>query len=67
MATRYQLGKQELKILNQDLTDCELIKQDLDRAEMAGVPNIEHLREAVAKCEERINNLLAHYNPRGKK
>ena len=63
----YQLAKQEIKNLNQGLTECELIKQDLERAKAAGVPNVEHIEEALSVCVDRINSLLQTYNPKGKK
>jgi hypothetical protein len=57
----YKLSPKELRTLNQGLSDCEAIKADLERARIAGVPNIEHIEEAVAKCEEKINALKSTY------
>lgn len=61
--TPFKLSKKELQTFNNDLGDCDLIKQDLERARQAGVPNVEHLEEAVRICEERIAKLKAAYAP----
>lgn len=61
MAKPYQLSKKELDLLNQGLADCHAIKEDLERAKLAGVPNVEHIQQSVDKCEERINQLKAIY------
>lgn len=63
----YKLSKKELQSLNQGLIEIANIKEDLDRARMAGVPNTEYVITACEVCEERINKLLATYNPKGKK
>lgn len=57
----YQLSKNELQKLNQGLADLTAIREDLERAKMAGVPNIEHLENACQTCEDRINALKAVY------
>ena len=61
--TPFKLSKQELKKFNEHLHDCEAIKQDLERAQQAGVPNIEHLLAELESCKERISRLKAAYNP----
>lgn len=62
----YQLSKKEQAILNQGLSDCDAIKQDLERAKMAGVPNVDHIEAALETCQERINKLKATYGARNK-
>lgn len=66
MAERYQLSKKELAMFNQDLKDCQLIKEDLERAKLAGVPNVEFIEEAVTECENRINKLKSTYASKSK-
>lgn len=61
MATHYQLSKKEIALLNQGLSECQAIKDDLERAKLAGVPNVEHIEEAVTTCEDRINKLKSTY------
>lgn len=58
---RYQLTKQDLQKINQGLKDLADIMEDLERAEKAGVPNIEHIKAACSTCEERLNGFKAQY------
>jgi hypothetical protein len=62
----YQLSKKEVADMNRALAECNLIKQDLERARQAGVPNVEHIEEAVSVCEDRINKLKSIYASRRK-
>ena len=61
---KVKLTKQEIERLNRDLRDCKDIKDDLARAKAAGVPNIEHLEDAVKHCEERIASIKQQYAPK---
>jgi len=56
------LSKEELKRMNNNLKDCDDIAEDLERARRAGVPNVEHLEEAVKTCRERIAAIKAVYS-----
>lgn len=57
------LTKVDLKNLNNNLLDCEAICQDLDRAERAGVPNIQFLRDACHQCRDQTIALKKEYFP----
>lgn len=63
----YKLSKKEHADMDRDLIECQQIKDDLERAKMAGVPNVEHIVQAVETCEERINKLKAIYAAKGKR
>lgn len=64
--TPYQMGKREQQLINQVEKDCRDIRDDLERAKQAGVPNIEALEAALSTCEERAALLRSVYM-KGKK
>jgi len=58
MASRIKLSGHEVRRLRNDLKACQDIKDDFERAKMAGVPNIVDLEEKLDQCVDRINKLL---------
>lgn len=61
MATRFKLSKAELERFNKDLADCDLILEDIQRAQAAGVPNMDVLMERLELCRGRIEAIKAQY------
>lgn len=59
MASRIKLSKQELSRLEKDYKDCQLIREDFERAMKAGVPNLEVIQERLNYLENRINSLIS--------
>ena len=57
----YQMSQREQKLISQGEKDCADIRDDLERARKAGVPNIEALEEALAICQERLALLRSVY------
>lgn len=66
MAGKLKLSDKEIQRFNQDLKDLSDIKEDLNRAMEAGVPNIPALIDKCSECEERIKKFKMLYNPKGK-
>ena len=62
----YKLSEKELAKLNRGLAELEDIKDDLERARIAGVPNMEHLDNACEQCKDNIVRLKEAY-AKGKK
>lgn len=60
---RYKPSAKELKDWKQSIDDCNMIYEDLQRAKAAGVPNIEHLEDALLICKQRVEKLREIYAP----
>lgn len=58
MANKIKLSGQTVRRLKNDLSDCDAIRQDLERAIKAGVPQCDVIADKLAVIEERINKLL---------
>lgn len=59
MASRIKLNGNEIKRLKNDRRSCDEIKEDLERAIRAGVPNVPQLIERLDYLIDRIEKLLA--------
>lgn len=57
----YKLSKMELTKMNQGLRDLAAIKDDIKRAQNAGVPGMDSLLEGCNACQEAIEKLKAQF------
>lgn len=62
----YKLSDKEIKRLNQALVDADLIKQDIERAREAGVPNMDAFIEVCNGQMECIANLKKQFASKAK-
>lgn len=59
MAGKLTLAGNEVRRLKKDREDCHAIREDFQKAKLAGVPNLEELESKIDYLIERIDKLLA--------
>jgi hypothetical protein len=62
---RVELKERDRQLLNTQLRELQLIKEDLEKAKLAKVPNVDALLERCSECIQRASLLKQHYLPDG--
>lgn len=58
-----QLRDKDLELINAQLRDLQLIKQDIDKAKSANVPGVDELEQRCNDCLSRCERFKQVYFP----